>query len=261
MRIEIDLYGRLIIRDTTSKNLYEKSILTNKEIVECYLCGFNIRKYFSNIVVRMCSDCQVLYCKTCGKKALKKGICLICGKPTLKIKRPSKNPFHGKLKIETGSQSQQMAEGLPNLQHKTELDPSSLSDKKSGKIIFISYATNDAEVYKIPEIAKGLAKFKEIQKVLYWQKDMREDITKYMNDNLGICDLIILFCSPNALESKPVEKEWMAASAMDKKIIPVFFDKNHIPPLLSSHLGLNCDPFNTEKNIKNILDLIKKRLD
>ena len=43
-----------------------------------------------------------------------------------------------------------------------------------------------------------------------------------MNDNFGKCDLMLLFCSQNALQSQPVNDEWMAAKALNKPIIPVF---------------------------------------
>ena len=61
--------------------------------IKCHICDYNINEYFAKVLVRMCPDCKILYCKTCGSKALKKGKCQVCGKPTLKIKRPSKNPF------------------------------------------------------------------------------------------------------------------------------------------------------------------------
>ena len=75
-----------------------------------------------------------------------------------------------------------------------------------GLLIFVSYATQDTSLYNIAAIAEGLTKFAEIDDVLYWQADVEDNILKYMNDNLGHCDVMLLFCSPNALTSKPVEK-------------------------------------------------------
>ncbi|MHA1104449.1 MAG: toll/interleukin-1 receptor domain-containing protein [Promethearchaeota archaeon] len=49
-----------------------------------------------------------------------------------------------------------------------------------------------------------------------------------MNDNIGKCDVFILFCSPNALKSKPIEEEWTAANMLGKTIIPVFIKKELI---------------------------------
>ncbi|MFX1258430.1 MAG: toll/interleukin-1 receptor domain-containing protein [Promethearchaeota archaeon] len=129
-----------------------------------------------------------------------------------------------------------------------------------GSLIFVSYATKDVNLYRIPEIADALTTYDEIKDVLYWQEDMHDNIIKYMNDNLGKCDVVLLFCSPNALKSKPVEDEWMAAKAMDKPIIPVFVKTEHIPPLLRSRLGVEFDSFDFEKNIQELYKLILKKI-
>ena len=99
---------------------------------------------------------------------------------------------------------------------------------KKKLLIFVSYATNDAELFKIKEIAEGLTKLDKIDDVLYWQEDMHDNIIEYMNDNLEKCDLILLFCSPNALKSKAVKDEWMAAYALRKLMIPIFMKVKHI---------------------------------
>lgn len=127
------------------------------------------------------------------------------------------------------------------------------------KLIFISYSTKDTEIFKIRNISEKLTEFNDIEKVLYWEEDMQDNIIKYMNDNLGICDVVLLFCSPNSLKSTPVEKEWTAADAMEKPIIPVFIKKEHIPPLLKSRLGMEYDTFDQEKNIENLYRLILKK--
>ncbi|MFX1413812.1 MAG: TIR domain-containing protein, partial [Promethearchaeota archaeon] len=105
-------------------------------------------------------------------------------------------------------------------------------------LIFISYATKDADWFKVQEIARSLTTYHEIEKVFYWQEDMKDNIYEYMDEYLGKCDLMLLFCSPNALKSKPIMKEWTAADSMEIPIIPVFFSSEHIPPLLKSRLGV-----------------------
>ena len=127
-------------------------------------------------------------------------------------------------------------------------------------LVFVSYATKDADVYRIREIAENLTKYEKIQDVLYWQEDMKDNIIKYMNDNLGICDVMLLFCSPNALASEPVEKEWTAADIIGKPIIPIFYDPDHIPILLKARLGIQFDSFNLQKNISDIYQLILKKV-
>ena len=131
--------------------------------------------------------------------------------------------------------------------------------KKDAILVFISYATKDAELFKIKEIAKMLRVYKDIKEVMYWQESMKDNIFKYMNDNLGKCNIMLLFCSPNALISKPVEKEWTAADSMGKPIIPIFLNSDHIPPLLKSRLGLEYDSFDFQKNIHDLHDLILKK--
>ena len=133
------------------------------------------------------------------------------------------------------------------------------SEEREGMSVFVSYATKDAELYKIPELARKLEEYKEIGEVLYWQEDMHDSIIEYMNDNLGRCNGVLLFCSPNALNSIPVKKEWMAAEALKKPIIPIFLKPEHIPPLLSDRLGFEFDNFDFQKNVREIHDLLLKK--
>ncbi|MFX1258434.1 MAG: toll/interleukin-1 receptor domain-containing protein, partial [Promethearchaeota archaeon] len=79
-----------------------------------------------------------------------------------------------------------------------------------GITVFISYATKDSNTFQIAKLAERLTKFPEIDDALYWEEDMHNDIYKYMNENVGRCDMFLLFCSQNALNSEPIEMEWMA---------------------------------------------------
>lgn len=132
-------------------------------------------------------------------------------------------------------------------------------DQKDGLLIFMSYCTKDAELFKIKEIAESLTFFNDIYDVLYWQEDVNDNIIKYMSDNLEKCDIILLFCSPNALKSKPIEKEWTAADIMNKPIIPIYIKSDHIPPLLKSRLGVEFDTFDLTSTIDEIYNLILKK--
>jgi len=131
--------------------------------------------------------------------------------------------------------------------------------KQKRFLVFVSYATKDAHSFKINEVAEILTSFPEIKNVLYWQEDMQDNIFKFMNDNLGKCDIMLLFCSENALNSTPVEKEWTAAEANGIPIIPIFFNIDHIPPLLKSRLGMEYDFNNMDKNIQELRSLIFKK--
>ena len=127
-------------------------------------------------------------------------------------------------------------------------------------LVFASYATKDVDTFNIQEITEALSSSKEIEKVLYWQEHMDDNIFVYMDDNLGKCDVMILFCSENALNSIPVKKEWTAADALGKPIIPIFVDPAYIPPLLSSRLGLEYDFYDMERNIRDLRNLILKKV-
>ena len=128
-----------------------------------------------------------------------------------------------------------------------------------GISIFLSYATTDAELFRVSDIARALEVYEEIKDVLFYEGESYDNFVKYMNDNLGKCDVVLLFCSPNALKSGAVEKEWTAADAMDKPIIPVFLKTDHIPPLLKSRLGVEFDAFEFQKNIEELYRIILKR--
>lgn len=138
-------------------------------------------------------------------------------------------------------------------------EPVSPTKKTKEILVFISYATRDAEIFKIRDIAEFLTVYSDIVDVLFWQEDSNDNIITYMNENLKKCDIMLLFCSPNTLKSIPVEKEWTAAEAMNKPIIPVFLDDNHIPPLLKPRMGLKFDIFEFQKNIDNLYKLIIKK--
>ncbi|MHA1986927.1 MAG: toll/interleukin-1 receptor domain-containing protein [Promethearchaeota archaeon] len=141
----------------------------------------------------------------------------------------------------------------------TKSSDMSQSTKDEGISVFVSYATKDAPSFRIEELAEELTKTEEIDNVLYWQEDNKDNIIEYMNDNLGKCEVVLLFCSPNSLISVPVKKEWMAAEGLNKPIIPIFLSTEHIPPLLNNREGLQFDPFNFEKNIEKLYKLIVKK--
>ena len=133
------------------------------------------------------------------------------------------------------------------------------SEKLEDLIIFVSYATTDAETFDIKELSKRLKSYDEIKEVLYWQEHMTDNIIKFMSDNLGKCNAMLLFCSENALGSESVDKEWTAADMMSKPIIPVFLNPDHIPPLLKSRLGFEFDLMDFEKNLVQLYNLILKK--
>ncbi|MGB5912464.1 MAG: TIR domain-containing protein [Promethearchaeia archaeon] len=126
-------------------------------------------------------------------------------------------------------------------------------------IVFISYNHKDTETFKIREVVKSLKNFEQINDVLYYEQETYDNFIKFMNDNIGICDVVVLFCSPNSLKSSFVEKEWTAADALGKPIIPIFLKTKHIPPLLSPRVGIEFNSRDFDQNIKNLINIIMKK--
>ena len=139
------------------------------------------------------------------------------------------------------------------------VDASNLKLEKD-LLVFMSYATKDVDTFKVHDIAKKLTEFPKIENVLYWEEHMEDNIFEYMDENLDKCDVMILFCSEHARDSVPVKKEWTAAEALGKPIIPVFYNPHHIPALLSSRLGLQFDFYNIDQNIQELRNLILKKV-
>ncbi len=147
--------------------------------------------------------------------------------------------------------------GLHPEEHITDL-----IDADSKKLtIFISYATAESKKFDIPGVAKLLnLNYPDIDKVLYWEEDMEDDIYVYMNDNLAIADVVLVFCSKTANESDAVRTEWMAAHKMKKKIVPVFENEEEIPPLLTTKLGIRFEQEDLKSFIEDLYLLIQKKV-
>ncbi len=131
--------------------------------------------------------------------------------------------------------------------------------KKETITVYVSYSTKDSNRYRIANIAEKLTKMPEIHDVLYWEEDMKDDIYRYMNDNIEKCDVMLLFCSQNALNSDPVTMEWQAALKIKKKIIPIFTKESEIPALLSTKLGVYYDKNHFDNNITRLAKIILKK--
>lgn len=124
--------------------------------------------------------------------------------------------------------------------------------------IFLSYSTKDSHKFQIPQIAARLEGYPEIQKVYFWEVDMTGDMYEYMERNIRGSDYFLLFCSKNASNSIPVNKEWKAALTLKKKIIPVFDHSNNIP-LFITNRGIQFKGDDLEHIINSILKLILKK--
>ncbi|MFX1494540.1 MAG: TIR domain-containing protein, partial [Promethearchaeota archaeon] len=128
-------------------------------------------------------------------------------------------------------------------------------------LIFISYATKDSDLFQIPLITDILVQYPEIDDILYWESDMHDDIYEYMDDNLKLCSIFLLFCTQTSFYSEPVKMEWRSALKLDKKIVPIFINPNDIPPLLTTKLGVQFNESEVYDSIEAIYQMILKKLE
>ncbi len=134
-------------------------------------------------------------------------------------------------------------------------------EKTSDLLLFMSYATLDSEKFQIKTVSDRLTEFPEIKDVLYWEEDADGSIIQYMNRNVPACDIFLLFCSQNALDSEPMLMEWETALIFKKEIIPIFEDINHVPPILRRLRGIKMHSGDISSVISQIHQLILKKID
>jgi hypothetical protein len=125
--------------------------------------------------------------------------------------------------------------------------------------VYLSYSTEDAELFKISTIAQELKAYDQIEQVFFYAGKSYNDFIQYRNENLGKCDVMLLFCSPHTSKSKFIAKEWVGADANDIPVIPVFIEPDYIPPILKTRLGVQYDSLNPQRVIENIYNLILKK--
>ena len=111
-----------------------------------------------------------------------------------------------------------------------------------GHNVFMSYSTLDAKHFRIVDIVKYLKKYPNINEVLFWEADSKQNIVEFMEESLTKTEVFVLFCSENSSKSKAVKDEWQAAFQLKKKdkmkIIPVYEDEDQIPNLLMPLLNV-----------------------
>jgi hypothetical protein len=130
-----------------------------------------------------------------------------------------------------------------------------------GKKIFFSYADSDSEYFQIPTIARALELVQEIDKVNYWKRDAKTDISKFMFEEVVKCDDFVVFCSENSLCSQAVKQEWEFALRLGKRIIPVFEDTTLIPDPLQMKRGIQVFSSSRKKKRKKTVSNISKLID
>ena len=101
----------------------------------------------------------------------------------------------------------------------------------------ISYSHKDADIVgPIVKLlrATGAPVFRDVEDIALGQK-WREAI----QESIAAADALILFWSCDAAESAEVRKEWQAAIALKKSVIPVNLDSTPLPKTLENYQGVS----------------------
>lgn len=127
-----------------------------------------------------------------------------------------------------------------------------------GKIIdiFISYDTKDVERFQIPHVATLLEKYPGINHVYYWQKHASGSLLEYMEEYIKKAEVVLFFCSPHALKSKPVITERNLAFTLEKHRIPIFESIEQVWDVLKNERGVEHQG-NVEEIVKKITQIIQ----
>lgn len=124
--------------------------------------------------------------------------------------------------------------------------------------IFISYASEDLEEFRIHEIANYLEEKGDVEYVFYWDRDNRSNqtIVQYMEEGIQDSKIFIAISSGNSLDSNPVRQETDFAIYMNRQIIPIFKNLNHVRAFIKTHRGLQFQEDDFEDFLEDIYDLI-----
>jgi len=144
---------------------------------------------------------------------------------------------------------------------KSEREEETRIHSKNDINVFISCTLEDQDTFSLNYIIEYLEKQKRIHTINWCEKDQYDNFIDYMDDCVGKCDIMLLFCSPKAKSSKHVKKEWNAVESHDKPILPVYTKKSYIPPLLRSREGCEIkDIFKKDEIADEIYKLILKKI-
>lgn len=131
--------------------------------------------------------------------------------------------------------------------------------KIKGLTVFISYASEDLNRFKIPKIANYLESQPEIQKVYYWERDNNSSqrLVEYMEESILNSDIFIAISSQHSLTSAPVKKETEFADYNEKRIIPIYENIKNVRPFIRIHRAVEFKNNNFNEFLDNLKLIIK----
>ncbi len=131
--------------------------------------------------------------------------------------------------------------------------------KKRGIDVFISYASEDLKLFRIPQIADYLENQPEVQRVYYWERDndSSQTIVEYMERSILKSDIVLVISSQHSSASAPVQKETEFAVIKEKRIIPIFEDIKNVREFIQVYRGVKFNNNNFNEFLKKLKAIIK----
>ena len=126
--------------------------------------------------------------------------------------------------------------------------------------IFMNFYQDDLKLFKIREIMQKLKDFPEINNKIYWTHEMEEDIFEFTQNFIDKFDIMLLFCSKQALNSAEVKNQWISALENNKIIIPISTKREFVPESLRKNEILLYDLYDFNKNIHDLRYVILKSI-
>ena len=161
--------------------------------------------------------------------------------------------------LETGK-TDELNKALVNVERFARIVKAAVAGTKPEFNIFLSYSTEDTDLFKIKEIARYLELHPDITKVYYWEKDSGQNIIEYMENNLEKSRVFILFCSEHSNDSKSVKLERAAAIQLCQeermRILPIFMNPRDIPLLVKPFLGVEYQQDNFDHFLQKLAEEI-----
>lgn len=122
--------------------------------------------------------------------------------------------------------------------------------------VFLSFSFDDYEYFNLPEIAKKLKKYEELDQVFYCEDERHQNVVELMEQALQESNIFILFCSENSEKSRYFKDQWQVAFQLQKqglmKIIPVYENEKYIPYMLRPILNVKFTKDNFDGFIQNL---------
>jgi tetratricopeptide (TPR) repeat protein len=120
--------------------------------------------------------------------------------------------------------------------------------------LFVLYDPKDLERFQIPSFVEWIEKRLPLEEIFVYQRENQSVITadSYLTMNMANFDVILIFCSENLIQNQIAKFQIDNIYSLDKKMIPIFDNWDHIPPILRQVQNVEYTP-KAQENFRNII--------